>query len=91
METDTIEVDYLEAIINPIIKGDVKIEKKIDERGVLLTVKLDQEDIGRVIGKKGETARAIRRLIRQYGMANDMHIAVKIYEPDKAVDDSVDK
>ena len=81
--TETNEVEYLEAIVKPLIKNDLTIEKTVDDRGILLTIKLEQEDIGRVIGKAGETARAIRRLIRQYGMTNEKHIAMKIYEPSR--------
>ena len=77
------EVEYLETIIRPLIANTVNIEKTVDDRGILLTVKLEQEDIGRIIGKQGETARSIRRLIRQFGMTNDKHIAMKIYEPNR--------
>ena len=83
MSSDINEVRYLESIISPLIIGGVSIDKATDDRGVLLTVRLDKEDIGRIIGKGGETVRAIRRLVRQFGMANDQHIAVKIYEPTK--------
>lgn len=75
------ESEYLESIIKPLILKELDIEKIVDDRGILLIVKVEKEDIGRIIGKQGETARAIRRLIRQFGMANDQHIAVKIYEP----------
>ncbi len=83
------ESEYLESIIKPLIINEVLIEKIVDDRGILLTVKLEKEDIGRIIGKQGETARAIRRLIRQFGMANDKHIAVKIYEPNDTTENRI--
>ena len=76
------EVDYLREIIDPLIEGSVDVQKTTDERGVLLTVTVDKSDIGRIIGKKGETAKSIRRLVRQFGMARNQHIAMKIYEPE---------
>ena len=83
MGNQTKEVEYLEAIVRPLINNPIQIERKTDERGVLLTIKLEQEDIGRVIGRGGETARAIRKLIKNYGMSHEMQIAVKIHEPQK--------
>lgn len=78
------EEKYLESIVTPLITGSMSVEKKVDDRGILLTVFLEnKEDIGRVIGKAGETAKAIRRLVRQYGMTNDKRIAMKIFEPNK--------
>lgn len=79
----TNEIEYLKSIIRPLISNDLEVERTDDERGILLTIKLATEDIGKVIGKGGETARAIRRLIRQFGMSQNMHISVRIYEPGK--------
>jgi predicted RNA-binding protein YlqC (UPF0109 family) len=81
-----IEIDYIRSIIEPLVANEFEVDKLIDDRGVLLTVKLAPSDIGKIIGKNGETAKAIRRLIRQYGMANDQHISVKIYEPNKDIE-----
>ena len=74
---------YLEAIIKPLMSQPeaVKIENKIDELGTLLTVTVAKEDMGKIIGKAGETAKAIRRLIHQWGMTNQARIAIKISEP----------
>lgn len=79
----TSEEQYLEAIIRPLVKeqANVKIERKVDERGILLSLNIAKADMGRVIGKQGESARAIRRLIRQFGMTTDQHISLKINEP----------
>jgi len=77
------EEKYLEAIITPLLSQTPQIEKKMDERGVLLTLSVCKADMGRIIGKNGDTARAIRRLLRQYGMNNQAIISLKINEPNE--------
>lgn len=74
---------YLSAILTPLVenKEAIKIEGSTDERGVLLTVSLAPEDMGRIIGKQGDTARAIRRLVRQFGFQSKSRVSVKINEP----------
>jgi len=80
----TDEQKYLIAITEPLVEGLVTVTRITDDRGVLLTLHIEKpEEIGKIIGKGGETARAIRRLIRQYGMAHEMHIAMKIDEPER--------
>lgn len=77
------EQEYLQSILLPIIQrhDHASIERKVDEKGVLLTLTVHPDDMGRVIGKGGETARSIRHLLRQYGMQQQAHIALKINEP----------
>ena len=77
------EVNYLLSIINPIASDPnaVNIEHIIDEKGILLNVSANKEDTGLLIGKKGETAKALRRLLRLFGMRNEKRIAIKIIEP----------
>jgi predicted RNA-binding protein YlqC (UPF0109 family) len=79
------EKEYLEALITPLLTHpeDLKVERIVDERGILLTIHVKQEDMGRILGKKGETANALRRLLRQYGATNQALVSVKIYEPDQ--------
>lgn len=74
---------YLENIITPLlsIPNDIEINQTIDERGVLLTLTVASADMGRIIGKLGATANAIRLLMRQYGAATQKHISVKINDP----------
>lgn len=78
-----IEINYLQQIIIPLLEfpDDLNIQKRVDDKGVFLVVKVAQSDMGRVIGKLGETATAIRKLIRQFGMTHNMHISLKIDEP----------
>lgn len=77
------EQTYLTALISPLVAypEDVRVDRKVDDRGVLLELHLNAEDMGKVIGKQGDTARALRRIMRQFGMMNDSHIALKINEP----------
>ncbi len=77
------EEQYLESIITPLLSSKPQIEKKTDERGVLLTLSVCKADMGKIIGKNGDTARAIRRLLRQYGMNNQAIISLKINEPEQ--------
>lgn len=80
---------YLVAILEPLVenKAAIRIDRTTDERGVLLSVSLAQEDMGRIIGKQGDTARAIRRLVRQFGFASKSRVAVKINEPGGSIKD----
>lgn len=82
METDQ---KYLEDIILPLLihPRDLKLSRKVDEMGVLLTVDCNSEDIGVVIGKEGVTAKAIRTLIFNLGKKNHSRISVKINAPEK--------
>jgi len=75
--------EFLEFIIKSLVDhpGDVKIDRKVDEMGVLLTLKVNPEDMGQIIGKAGSTARAIRNLVRIVGLKNHARVNLKIEEP----------
>jgi predicted RNA-binding protein YlqC (UPF0109 family) len=60
----------------------VSIERKIDEKGVLLSLSVDPEDIGRVIGRRGATAQSLRTLLRALGTKNDARYNLKIVNTD---------
>ena len=62
--------------------GAVDIKSRVDEMGVLLTVKVDRVDMGMIIGKAGETAKAIRTLLRAIGSRNEQRVNMKILEPE---------
>lgn len=74
----------LETIVNSLIKqhDQLSVVQSKDEMGVLLTVKVAKEDMGRIIGKEGNTAKSIRSIIRAIGMAENARISVKIDEPE---------
>lgn len=76
-------IDYLTAIIRPLIQypESLVVTESQDPMGVLLTVDLHAEDMGRVIGKSGTTAQGIRTLLRAYGATHGARISLKINEP----------
>lgn len=61
---------------------DIKIERKVDEMGVLLSLKVHPEDMGQIIGRQGATVRAIRTLVRIIGLKNHARVNLKIEEPE---------
>lgn len=81
-ETDPV-VAYLEMTIKALADKpeDVKIVKTIDEMGVLMTVDVNAEDMGKLIGRKGATAKSIRTLLRVVGMKHNQRVNMKINEP----------
>ena len=90
---------FLEQVVKSLVdKPDkVEISRTVDEMGVLLTLKVDQEDMGKIIGRDGNTAKAIRTLLRVVGMKNNARVNLKINEPDgkegsptRTVDEVVD-
>ena len=79
--TDQEFVEYVaRAIVNH--PADVKTERTVDERGVLITLHINAEDMGYVIGREGQTARAMRTLLRIVGAKNNARVNLKIYEPE---------
>jgi len=77
---------FLEYVIKALVDHpeDVKIERKVDEMGVLLSLKVNPADMGQVIGRGGATARAIRSLVRIVGLKNHARVNLKIEEPEAA-------
>jgi len=75
---------FLETLIGAIVDNpkDVKVDRKVDEMGVLLTLTVHQEDMGKIIGQRGATARSIRSLLRIVGMKNNARVNLKIEEPE---------
>jgi len=84
MEKQT-DLGFAEYLIKAIVSHpeDVKIDRTVDEMGVLLTVNVNKEDIGYVIGKKGQTAKSVRTLLKIIGAKNNERVNMKIYEPDR--------
>jgi len=78
----TIDQQFIEYIVKSIV-GDpdaVKIERRIDEKGVLLELTVAPDDLGRVIGKRGATAQSLRTLLRALGTKNDARYNLKIID-----------
>ena len=76
--------EFLEYVIKTLVDhpDDVQVERTVDEMGVLLTLKVSPEDMGQIIGRSGNTARAIRTLLRVVGAKNNARVNLKIYEPE---------
>ena len=81
---DERDKDFLEFVVKNIVDhpDDVEVARTIDERGVLLSLKVHPEDMGQVIGREGSTAKAMRALLRTIGAKNDARVNLKIIEPE---------
>lgn len=75
---------FLEMIVKSIVGNPdkVQVERTVDEMGVLLTLKVDPSDMGYVIGRKGQTAQAVRTLLKIVGAKNNARVNLKIYDPE---------
>jgi len=84
MATEASYQEFLEYLVKGIVDypEDVSVERKLDERGVLLTLKVHKDDMGKVVGRRGATAQAIRTLLRIVGIKSDAHVNLKIEEPE---------
>ncbi len=80
----TIDQQFVEYIVKSLVGNpdDVVVERLIDEKGVLLTLTVNPEDLGRVIGKRGVTAQSLRTLLRALGTKNDARYNLKIVNND---------
>ena len=80
----TIDQQFVEYIVKTLVNNPdkVNIERQIDEKGVLLSLSVDPEDVGRVIGRRGATAQSIRTLLRALGTKNDARYNLKMVNTD---------
>ena len=80
----TIDQQFIEYIVKSVVghPDDVVVDRIIDEKGVLLTLTVNPEDLGRVIGKRGVTAQSLRTLLRALGTKNDARYNLKIVNND---------
>ncbi len=81
MHTDQSFIEYIvKSIVNH--PEDVKTERTIDDRGVKITLYVNSEDMGYVIGREGQTARALRILLKIVGAKDNARVSLVIYEPE---------
>lgn len=75
--------EFVEYIVKSIVDhpDDVKVDRRVDEMGVLITLTVSPEDMGQVIGRSGATAKSIRTLLRVIGAKNNARVNLKISEP----------
>lgn len=73
----------LETIVKAIVEvpEEVKVDRRLDDMGILLTLTVNPKDMGKIIGREGNTAKAIRTIIKVVGMKNNARVNVKINEP----------
>jgi predicted RNA-binding protein YlqC (UPF0109 family) len=75
---------FLETVVKMLVDHPeaVKVDRKVDEMGVLITLDVHPDDMGKIIGRQGNTAKAIRTLLRVVGMKNNARVNLKINEPE---------
>lgn len=76
--------EFLEYLVKSLVDhpDDVKVDRKVDEMGVLLSLRVNPLDMGQVVGRQGATAKAIRSLLRIVGIKNNARVNLKIEEPE---------
>ncbi len=79
-----VDQEFLEYLVKSIVDhpDDVKVDRKVDEMGVLLSLKVHPQDMGQVVGRQGATAKSIRSLLRIVGIKNNARVNLKIEEPE---------
>lgn len=94
--------EFLTYVIKSLVDNpdEVKIDRRVDEMGVLITLKVSPADMGKIIGRNGNTAKAIRTLLRVVGLKNNARVNLKIEEPaggrvvqpagNRSVDDAIE-
>ena len=92
----TIDQQFVEYIVKNLVENpeDIKVERTIDEKGVLLTLSVNKEDLGRIIGRRGATAQSLRALLRALALKNNAHYNLKISdseEKNEAVENTTDE
>lgn len=82
--SDVKDQQFVEFVVKSIVDSPdaVSTVRTVDEMGVLITLTVDQNDLGQVIGRQGQTAKAIRTLLRVVGAKNQARVNLKINEPD---------
>lgn len=82
--TEMTDQEYVESMVKPIVDNpaDVVTTRTLDERGVLIELTVNPADMGKVIGREGRTAKAVRSLLRVFGARSDARINLKIVEPE---------
>lgn len=79
-----LDQQFVEYVVKSLVNhpDDVSTDRKIDEQGILVTLHVNPEDMGYVIGKEGKTAQALRTLLRTVGAKMNLKVHLRIYEPE---------
>ena len=80
----TADQEFLEYLVKSLVDhpDEVKVDRKVDEMGVLLSLRVNPMDMGQVVGRQGATAKSIRSLLRIVGIKNNARVNLKIEEPE---------
>jgi predicted RNA-binding protein YlqC (UPF0109 family) len=84
MSAEELDYQFLDYVVKTLVDNPdaVEIDRTVDEMGVLLTLTVSPEDMGKIIGRQGNTAKAIRTLLRVVGMKNNARVNLKVNEPE---------
>lgn len=76
--------DFIEHVVKMIVENpdEVKVTRAVDEMGVLITLQVSKDDMGKIIGKSGQTAKSLRILLRVIGSKNNARVNLRIIEPE---------
>lgn len=87
---NSIDQQFVEFVVKSLVGNPdaVQVDRRVDEKGVLLELTVDPEDLGRVIGKRGATAQSLRTLLRALGTKNDARYNLKIVDNGVPHDDA---
>lgn len=82
------DIEFVDSVVKTLVSypEGVNAVRTVDDMGVLITLSVDPRDMGRIIGREGNTAKAIRTLLRVVGMKQNSHVNLKISEPDQSHD-----
>lgn len=96
-DNNAADAQFIEYVVKQIVSNpdEVKVDRKVDEMGVLIELQVAKDDMGRVVGKNGQTAKSLRVLLRVIGSRNNARVNMKILEPEgsegaPSSDDSTD-
>lgn len=87
MSNTATDQEFLEYLVKSLVDhpDDVKVDRKVDEMGVLLSLRVNRMDMGQVVGRQGATAKSIRSLLRIVGIKNNARVNLKIEEPEGSI------
>jgi hypothetical protein len=83
-ESEGPDRDFIEHVVKMIVDNpdEVKVTRDVDEMGVLITLQVAKDDMGKIIGKSGQTAKSLRILLRVIGSKNNARVNLRIVEPE---------
>lgn len=87
LHDDMAAKEFIEFVVKSIVDhpDEVEVTQTVDDLGVLITLKVNKEDMGKIIGKAGQTAKSLRVLLRMMGAKRDSRYNLKIVEPEGGV------